>query len=242
VADERIALRGDPAIVYPEPLLALALTARDAIVPPAPVAAASWPSDDGGRDAVAAPLAADMAIERVAAAFAEARPTQVSAVRYAGLDAIAHRFLRYTMPAAFGDVSDEDRRRYGRVLEQYYAHVDGIIGRATGAMAASDLLLVVSGFGMEPLGPGKRLLELAFGNPTLSGTHEDAPDGFLIAYGDAVAPGRPARGSVLDVTPTLLYFLGLPVARDMDGYARPDLFTTAFTTGRPLTFIPSYDR
>jgi hypothetical protein len=246
VADERIALRGDPAIVYPEPLLPLALAARGTaatLSSAAPVAAAaSWPAGDGGRDTVAAPLAADMATERVAAAFANARPARVTAVRYAGLDTVGHRYLRYTMPDAFGDVSDEDRRRYGRVLEQYYAYVDGIIGRATGAMAPGDLLLVVSGFGMEPLGPGKRLLELAFGTPSLSGTHEDAPDGFLIAYGESVAPGRPVRGSVLDVTPTLLYFLGLPLARDMDGYARPDLFSTAFTTARPLTFIPSYDR
>jgi len=32
---------------------------------------------------------------------------------------------------------------------------------------------------MEPLGPGKRLLEWVFGNRSLSGTHEGAPDGFV---------------------------------------------------------------
>ena len=41
---------------------------------------------------------------------------------------------------------------------------------------------------------------------------------------------RPQRGSIVDVTPTLLYFFGLPVARDMDGFARRDLFTREFTT------------
>ena len=44
----------------------------------------------------------------------------------------------------------------------------------------------------------------------------------------------------IDVTPTLLYFFGLPVGRDMDGYARSDLFTRDFTEERPVTFIPSY--
>ena len=95
---------------------------------------------------------------------------------------------------------------------------------------------------MEPLGPGKRLLEWVFGNRSLSGTHEGAPDGFLIAYGGPVRRGRVNRGSVLDVTPTILYLLGLPVARDMDGDARADLFAPQFTAGRPMTFIPSYDR
>ena len=36
--------------------------------------------------------------------------------------------------------------------------------------------------------------------------------------------------------------LGLPVGRDMDGYARTDLFQPAFTEDRPITFIPTYDR
>jgi hypothetical protein len=104
-------------------------------------------------------------------------------------------------------------------------------------------LLVVSGYGMEPLSVGKRLLEQIIGDPDVSGSHEAAPDGFLMAYGASVARARQLRrGSVVDVLPTILYFLGLPVARDMDGYARPDLFLPAFTEERPITFIPTYDK
>jgi predicted AlkP superfamily phosphohydrolase/phosphomutase len=80
------------------------------------------------------------------------------------------------------------------------------------------------------------------GDPDLTGTHERAPDGFLLAYGDAVARGRHQRASIVDVAPTVLYFLGLPVGRDMDGYARTDLFTAAFTAERPIAFIPTHNR
>jgi len=45
-----------------------------------------------------------------------------------------------------------------------------------------------------------------------------------------------------DITPTLLYFLGLPIGRDMDGRARTDFFRPEFTASRPVTFIPSYGR
>lgn len=162
-------------------------------------------------------------------------------VRYAGLDAVAHYYLRYAMPEVFGDVSDAERRRFGRVLEDYYAYVDMLLGELIAGLREEDLLVVVSGFGMEPLTPGKRLLERLVGNPRFSGTHERAPDGFLLAYGSAVEPGRLARGAVVDIVPTLLYFLGLPVARDMDGFARTDIFTRAFTAERTITFIPSYD-
>ena len=54
--------------------------------------------------------------------------------------------------------------------------------------------------------------------------------------------GRPDRGSVADITPTVLYFLGLPIGRDMDGTARTDFFQPAFTASRPVAFIPSYGR
>jgi hypothetical protein len=90
--------------------------------------------------------------------------------------------------------------------------------------AKNDLLVVRLRFWDGALTFGKRLLERVIGDPRFTGTHERAPDGFLIAYGAAVAPARQARGAVVDVAPTLLYFLGLPVARDMDGYVRTDLF------------------
>ena len=138
------------------------------------------------------------------------------------------------MPSEFGDVTDEERRRFGPVLESHYGLIDEAIGRAIAALGPDDLLLVVSGYGMEPLGVGKRLLERVIGDPDLSGTHEGAPDGFLMAYGASVARGRQLRrASVVDVVPTVLYFLGLPIGRDMDGYARTDLLPAGVHRGAP---------
>ena len=94
---------------------------------------------------------------------------------------------------------------------------------------------------MQPMSVGKRLLERTVGNPEPSGTHEPAPDGFLFAFGADVRPGRLPRGSVVDLVPTILYFFGLPVGRDMDGFARTDIFSPAFSEGRPITYIPTYE-
>src|SRR5205823_5614551 len=96
--------------------------------------------------------------------------------------------------------------------ESHYGVVDAAIGRALASLGPDDLLLVVAGFGIEPLGVGQRALERLIGDPDLSGTHEPAPDGFLMAYGAPVAPARfLKRASVVDIGPTVLYFLGLPV-------------------------------
>ena len=185
----------------------------------------------------------DLAYGRVAEALARVQPPQVTLVRYQSLDLIGHYFLRYATPGEFGDVTDDEYRRFGRVLEQHYVVIDHAIGAAMASLGPDDLLIVVSGYGMEPLGVARRIVERAIGDPDVSGTHDRAPDGFLLAYGAAAARGRlRTRGSIVDVVPTVLYFLGVPIGRDMDGYARTDLFQRAFTDDRPITFIPTYDR
>jgi len=146
------------------------------------------------------------------------------------------------VPGAFGDVSDDEIQQYGAVVASNYAAADAAVGRAVDAQRPGDLLIVASGFGMEPLGVGKRLLDRSLGNADQSGTHERAPDGFLLVFGTDVAPGRYPRASLVDVAPTILYVFGLPVARDMDGFARTDIFTPAFTGSHPITYIPTYER
>jgi hypothetical protein len=168
-------------------------------------------------------------------------PVQFAALRYQGLDTVGHYYLRYTQTRGVGDLPEDERRRQLQVLDRYYGYIDDEIGEAIAALGPEDLLLVVSGFGMQPLNPWKHWMGRLLGDP-INGTHERAPDGFLLAYGSAVEPGRPPRGSIVDVTPTVLYFLGLPVGRDMDGYARADLFKRAFTAEHPVAFVPTYSR
>ena len=62
------------------------------------------------------------------------RAAQVSLTRYQSLDPIGHYFLRYAQPSDFGDVTEDERRRLGSVLERHYGVIDEAIGRA---MAAS---------------------------------------------------------------------------------------------------------
>jgi predicted AlkP superfamily phosphohydrolase/phosphomutase len=195
----------------------------------------------GGRFDEAARI--DRASGRIAEALARREPPLVTMVRYQSLDLIGHYFLRYATPSEFGDVSEEERRRLGRVLERHYALIDQAIGRAIATLGSDDMLLVLSPYGMEPLGLARRLVERLIGDPDVTGTHDRAPDGFLLAYGASAARGRlRTRASIVDVVPTALYFLGLPIGRDMDGYARTDLFQRSFTDDRPITFIPTYDR
>jgi type I phosphodiesterase/nucleotide pyrophosphatase len=245
VALTPVGLDDQPAI-YPLDLQAEALDAMEAATADRP---AVVNASIGGVPASALEARREIAArtdriyQAIGDRMARLRPARVTLMRLQSLDAIGHYFLRYAQPAEFGDVTEDERRRLGAVLERQYGVVDDAVGRAMSQLGADGLLVVVSGYGMEPLPLGKRLIERVIGDPELSGTHEAAPDGFLLAYGAAVAPGRgQGLASVVDVVPTILYFLGLPIGRDMDGSARTDLFQKAFTEPRPITFIPTYDR
>jgi predicted AlkP superfamily phosphohydrolase/phosphomutase len=232
----------DPSAIYPPELQLDALAAMEERNDASGVVTASLGA--AGVDTRSeAPSRTDRVYDRIAQAMSRTRPAQVTLTRYQSLDVIGHYFLRYALPSDFGDVTEEERRRLGSVLERHYSLIDEAIGRAMAGLGPEDLLVVVSGYGMEPLGLGKRLIERLIGDPEISGTHDAAPDGFLLVYGASVARGREqARASVVDVTPTILYFLGLPLGRDMDGYARTDVFQRSFTDPRPIAFIPTYDR
>jgi predicted AlkP superfamily phosphohydrolase/phosphomutase len=223
---------GGPATIYPAELQPDAIAAMET---------AGADADSPGADE--SPARIDRVYESVAQKLSERRDVQVAVTRYQSLDPIGHHYLRYATPSEFGDVTDDERQRLGGVLERHYEMIDDAVGRALGALGPDDLLVVVSAFGMVPLTLGRRIVEKLIGDPDLSGTHDAAPDGFLIAYGTSVARGRSqTRASVVDVTPTLLYFLGLPVGRDMDGYVRTDLFSSSFIQDRPIAYIPTYDR
>ena len=49
------------------------------------------------------------------------------------------------------------------------------------------------------------------------------------------------RARIVDVAPTLLYGMGLPVARDLDGRALTEAFTGEVLAAHPLNFVPSYE-
>jgi predicted AlkP superfamily phosphohydrolase/phosphomutase len=183
----------------------------------------------------------DRAYSAAAEELAWEFPTQLTALRFEGLDVFGHSSLRDAEPELFGQIGRGDPHR--SLLDRSYAFVDREIGHLMESLAPGDLLLVVSGFGMDRETLIKQLVARARGEPDRPGSHDRAPDGFLIAFGVNVQPNRSIlRGSIVDVAPTVLYYLGLPVGRDMDGFARVDLFRDSYIVEHPVTYIATHER
>ncbi|MEI6246182.1 MAG: alkaline phosphatase family protein, partial [Acidobacteriota bacterium] len=171
----------------------------------------------------------------------------LTAIRYTGIDMFSHAYFAYTEQAQLSsltrNVTHEEQKRFGGAVDDYYRWIDEqVVGPALAGLAPGDLLLVVSGFGMNVVSLPTAILNRVLPVTEQSGTHDDAPEGFLMAYGVNVSPGKFPRGSIVDVAPTVLYYMGVPIGRDMDGFARTDIFQRPFTLGRPMTFIATHEK
>src|SRR5262249_35499412 len=194
------------------------------------------------RELVEQALAPDLTYERGGAVLRAAYDPPFFATYFRGLEVVGHSFMRFARPESFGDVRPDERRRYWHVLDAYLAYLGRGIGELAQGLRPGEVLLVVSAYGMEPVPQWRRAWESLTGESWVSGTHADAPDGVLLAMGDGIRSGVTlGSASVLDLAPTILYLMGLPVARDMDGRILTEMLQDEFMRAHPATFIPSYE-
>ena len=186
-------------------------------------------------------LADDATYRRAGRWLRESQAPHVYAIYFFGLDNLGHTFFRYHRPDAFGDVSERELKKYGRAIDAYYSHLDTILGDYLQSLQPEETLIVVSGHGMEPLTVPRRIVEAFKSSSHLTGYHEGAPDGLALFYGPGIAKGVKLQdASVVDITPTLLYLMGLPIGQDMEGNLLAAVLEESLSRTQPVTFISSY--
>jgi hypothetical protein len=159
-----------------------------------------------------------------------------------GLNVVESLFYKYSVPETFGEIKQDEIQKYGPVIRHYYQFYDQIIGKYMAAMKDDELLIVYSAHGIEPLPFWKRLIEWLLGNAAVSAYHEQAPDGVVFFFGRGVEHGRNLNAiKLVDILPSVLYSMRLPVAKDMDGIVRGSIFTREFTEDNPVFTITSYE-
>lgn len=206
---------------------------------PEPAAAdgVPWRSELLGRA-----LAPDLSYARAGRGLRAAYDPPFFATYFYGMDVVGHSFQRYARPDDFGDVREADIERYGAVIERYAALAGEWVDELATGLRGDDVLLVVSGYGMRPASWWRRVLAALGGAAPPPGEHAGGNSGFLLAVGAGVRAGAVLEGaSVLDLAPTILYLMGLPVARDMEGRALVELLDPGAAQVAPVTFIPSYE-
>jgi Type I phosphodiesterase / nucleotide pyrophosphatase len=153
-----------------------------------------------------------------------------------GIDPMSHVFWQFFEPHTWtGDpipsaviAANKDK------IPNYYRKVDAYIGQLVEVAGEGAIILIVSDHGF---GPGPH--ESAQGGMLLGGDH--AKEGILIAAGGPIRRGaRLDDTSLINIAPTLLYLLRLPVGEDMDGRVIEALFDSPLPY--PIETVPTYER
>jgi len=106
-----------------------------------------------------------------------------------------------------------------------------------------DLAVVVSNQGTTTslLVRGEKLRGVISSMQEITGTHDAHTRGFFIAAGPDIDPAAEIDTvHALDITPTLLYAMSLPIAQDFDGRPQLDLFRDEFRRQHPVQTIPTW--
>jgi len=158
-----------------------------------------------------------------------------------GLNIAESYFYKYSFPELFGILNQDEINKYSTVIERYYQFYDQIISKYLASLKMGEELLVVySPHGTEPLPLWKRFVEWMLGNAEISAYHERAPEGVVFFYGQEINKGKNISGmKLVDIVPTLLNYLGLPVGKDMDGIVNSSIFLNEYKN--PVLYISSYE-
>ncbi len=172
----------------------------------------------------------------------EAVQPRLISFHLSGLNLVEKYFYKFSFPELFGEVDQEDINKYSSVIERYYQFYDEILGRYLAAKKDNEMLVVYSTHGIEPLPVWRRGIEFFLGDLLISAYHEDSPDGAAFFYGRDITPGRNIESmKIVDMAPTLLHYLGLPVGKDMDGIVNGSVFRSSFKMENPVIYITSYE-
>ena len=179
-------------------------------------------------------LARTATLHNAATWLLENEPWDFAAVYYEALDQAGHEFMPFH-PPRLPQVPEREFGLYRKVMEALYVWHDMMLARLLDLAGPETTVIVMSDHGFHtgsarPIGADGR----SRGGPTA--WHR--PIGVLAMAGPGLKTDERIYGAtLLDIAPTVLAMLGVPVGRDMDGR----VLTQAFATPPDAAAIPSWD-
>jgi len=171
----------------------------------------------------------DKAIRESCLRLLAGKDVEVFAAIFRIVDVSSHLFWNFLNPDL---LHQKDIRRsdeaFSKILEPVYVYVDQILGDFLKLSDENTHMIVCSDHGFQ-------FVDHKYDHNGM----KVPPDGILILNGPAFKRNVQIQGAtLLDITPTLLYLMNVPVGRDMDG----KVLLNAFRLDLPPVYIASHDQ
>jgi predicted AlkP superfamily phosphohydrolase/phosphomutase len=159
-------------------------------------------------------------IHSAATALIETEPWDFMAVYYDAIDHFGHAFMRYHPPKR-DQVDEWDFRVFNYCLEAGYRFHDMMLGTLLRLAGDRTTVILMSDHGFHP----DHLRPLGMPREPAGPAVEHRQFGIFAAKGSGIRKDERIYGAnLLDICPTILHLLGLPVGEDMDGKVLLDIY------------------
>ncbi len=206
------------------------------------------PEDDDPRlEAMALMVAQTASVHNAATWLAEAEDWDFLAVYYDMIDHCGHGFMEFRAPR-LPHISERDFAIYGNIMDRVYEYHDLMLGRWLEIVGEETTIILLSDHGfftgnLRPVEP-----DAAPFDPTVKGMRQSPliwhrSQGMLVFSGPGIKTDMLLHGaSLLDIAPTTLALLGLPVGEDMDGIPLTQIFAEPVTVEYVASHEPAHPR
>lgn len=155
------------------------------------------------------------------------------AVYHDAIDHICHLAMKYRAPQLKG-IEDEAHENYKDLVDSMYRYHDMMLDRTLDLIDDDTYMMILSDHGFRS--DHTRMVKVPKGPATPALEHR--PYGIVALRGPGIKKGEKIFGaSLMDVTPTLLHIMGLPVGSDMAG----NVLKQAFENAEEVKYIPSWE-
>jgi len=177
-------------------------------------------------------LACDETYRKIGRHLFARYPVDLFAVYFGGVDVASHRFWKFAHPDAMSyGVRPEDAPILAGVIDAYYQNIDDALGEYLGDLGPGDTIVVLSDHGFRAVWDPER--------PDTSGHHR--LEGVIALHGRGVVRGgRIPEARLVDVLPTVLRLLDVPIARTLEGKTIEAALDPGFLAAHPERRVDDY--
>ena len=172
-------------------------------------------------------------IQAAALALMHHEPWDFAAVYFDAIDHFSHGFMRYH-PPRLDWVSKQDFNIYNQVVQSGYIYHDRLLGKLLEKAGSDTAVILISDHGFHSDHRRPKYVPMEPAGPAI----EHRRHGIFVMKGPGIKEDEILFGAgLLDICPTILTLLGLPVGEDMDGVP----LVAAFKREPQIESIPSWD-
>ncbi len=167
------------------------------------------------------------------------RPYDLFMVYFEQVDSFSHLFMKYE-PPRLEWVEEKEFERYRDLVREWYVYQDELLGQVLAEIDLEETaVFVLSDHGFKS---GERRIRSEETVDVKKAHLDHETHGIFLAAGPRLRRGQEVRGaSVLDLTPTVLHYLGFPVAKDMDGRVLEAVFEPDFMREHRIRYVSTYE-